>query len=129
MKGQYLAVESVLTFGLGIVLAIGVIGAFDVYSSNIYETSEEVQATMIQNQVLEAFNVLNAVEGNAEYEVDLPDSAGNSEYFVEAGDTVSVVVDGESYDKQLAIDSPVSGSGSGSIRIVKSDGNYNIDNR
>ncbi len=129
MKGQYLAVESVLTFGLGIALAIGVIGAFDIYSSNIYETSEEVQATMIQNQVLEVFNILNAVEGNAEYEVDLPDSAGNSDYFVEAGDTVSVVVDGDSYDKQLPVDSPVSGSGSGSIRIVKSDGSYNLDDR
>jgi hypothetical protein len=100
MKGQYLAVESVLTFGLGIILAIGVIGAVDIYSEGIYQASEEAQASVIQNRVLEEFNTLRAVEGYARTELELPESAGNSEYYVEVGQDVTVVADGKEYEKR-----------------------------
>ena len=129
MKGQYLAVESVLTFGLGIILAIGVIGAVDIYSQGIYQASEEAQASIIQNKVLEEFNTLRAVEGYARTDLELPESAGNSDYFVEVGESVTVVADGQEYEKSLPVEGPVSGSGSGSIRIVKSQGSYRLNDR
>ncbi len=129
MKGQYLAVESVLTFGLGLVLAIGVISAFETYSSGIYDVSEDVQASMIQNEVLEAFNVLQAVEGSAEVELDLPESAGSRDYRIEASEELAVVTDSNRYERVLAMDEPVRGSGSGEIRIVKSGDSYEISDR
>ena len=129
MKGQYLAVESVLTFGLGIVLAIGVIGAFDIYSESIYQASEEAQASIIQNKVLEEFNTLRAVEGYAQVQMELPESAGNSDYYVEVGQDVTVVAENKEYEKSLPVEGPVSGSGSGSIRIVKSQGSYELSDR
>ena len=129
MKGQYLAVESGLTFGIGIILAIGVIGAVDIYSQGIYQASEEAQASIIQNKVLEEFNTLRAVEGYARTELELPESAGNSEYYVEVGQDVTVVADGKEYEKGLPVEGPVTGSGTGSIRIVKSQGNYELSDR
>ena len=129
MKGQYLAVESVLTFGLGLVLAIGVIAAFETYSSGIYDASEDVQASMIQNEVLEAFNVLQAVEGSAEVELDLPESAGSRDYRIEASDELAVVTDSNMYERVLAMDGSVSGTGSGEIRITKSGDSYEISDR
>lgn len=129
MKGQYLAVESVFTFGLGLLLAIGIIGAFETYSSGFYEASEEVQANMIQNKVLESFNKLRLVDGSASINVDLPDSIGNRDYRVEASDTVAVISGSTTYEKELAIDGSVSGSGSGEIRIIKSGNSYEISDR
>ena len=129
MKGQYLAVESVLTFGLGLLLAIGVIGAFETYSSGIYDVSEEVQASMIQNRVLQTFNVLKAVEGSAEVEMNLPDTAGSRDYSIEASDELTVVTDSESYERELPIVGAVSGSGSGEIRITKSSNSYELSDR
>ena len=129
MKGQYLAVESVLTFGLGLVLAIGVIAAFETYSSGIYDASEDVQASMIQNEVLEAFNVLQAVEGSAEVELDLPESAGSRDYRIEASDELAVVTDSNRSERVLAVDGPVSGTGSGEIRVVKSGDSYEVSDR
>ncbi|MFO7794387.1 MAG: hypothetical protein R6V35_05445 [Candidatus Nanohaloarchaea archaeon] len=121
--------ESVLTFGLGLVLAIGVISAFETYSSGIYDASEEVQASIIQNRVLETFNVLQALEGSAEVELDLPESAGNRDYRVEASDNVAVITDSNEYERELSIDGSVTGSGSGEIRIVKSGNSYEISDR
>lgn len=129
MKGQYLAVESVFTFGLGLLLAIGVIAGFETYSSGIYDASEEVQATMIQNRVLETFNVLQTVEGSAEVEMDLPETAGNRDYRIEASDDIVVITDTAEYERNLAVDGSVSGSGSGEIRIVKSGNNYELSDR
>ena len=129
MKGQYLAVESVLTFGLGLLLAIGVIGAFETYSSGIYDVSEEVQASMIQNRVLQTFNVLKAVEGSAEVEMNLPDTAGSRDYSIEASDELTVVTDSESYERELPINGAVSGSGSAEIRITKSGNSYELSDR
>lgn len=129
MKGQYLAVESVLTLGLGLVLAIGVISAFETYSSGIYDASEEVQASMIQNRVLETFNVLKAVKGSAEVELDLPESAGSRDYRIEASDNIVVITDSGEYERSLPVDGSVSGSGSGEIRIVKSGNSYELSDR
>ncbi len=129
MKGQYLAVESVFTFGLGLLLAIGVIAGFETYSSGIYDASEEVQATMIQNRVLETFNVLQTVEGSAEIKMDLPETAGSRDYRIEASDDIVVITDTAEYERNLAVDGSVSGSGSGEIRIVKSGNNYELSDR
>lgn len=129
MKGQYLAVESVFTFGLGLILAIGVIGAFETYSSGVYEVSEEVQASMIQNRILESFNVLQAVEGSGEVNLNLPDTVGSQDYRINANDDLVIEAGSVEYESKVPVSGTVAGSGSGEIRITKSGNSYEISDR
>lgn len=129
MKGQYLAVESVLTFGLGLMAAIGIISVFDTYSAGIYDTSETVEAKIVQEQVLDKMNTLRPVKGEAYVDIDLPDRVANRDYQVAGNGSLVVSVEGEDYSMIIPVNDSLQGSGSGDIRLYKTSNGFEITDR
>ena len=95
MKGQYLAVETVFTFGLGLIVAIGVITLFHQYRVGVMDGSQEEQAEMVSSQVLMALNSLKSVDepgssGSGSYSIDLPDNVAGKSYSIRMSDELVV---------------------------------------
>jgi hypothetical protein len=102
LKGQYLAVETVFTFGLGLMLAIGVITLFDQYKSEVLSSAEPEQAEMVQTELLLAMDSLKEADesgevGSGRYKVDLPDTLAGKSYFIRFDDGLLVEAGDESY--------------------------------
>ena len=129
MKGQYLAVESVLTFGLGLMAAVGIISVFDTYSAGIYDTSETVEAKIVQERVLDKMNALRPVKGEAYVDIDLPDRIANRNYQVAGNGSLVVSVEGDSHEALIPLNDTLQGSGSGDIRLYKTSNGFEITNR
>lgn len=126
MKGQYLALESVLTFGLGLMAAVGIIATFDSYSSGIYDTSEKVEANIVAEKVLNNVNSLRPVEGDAYREVNLPEDISNRDYTVLFGENLTVNVEGERYVSRIPMEENFEGSGSGQVRIYRTNNGFEL---
>lgn len=126
MKGQYLALESVLTFGLGLMAAVGIIGAFDSYSRGVYDTSEKVEADIIAERVLNNVNSLRPVEGEAYREVNLPEDISNRDYTVLFGQNLTIDVEGEEYVSRIPMEENFEGSGSGQVRIYRTNNGFEL---
>jgi hypothetical protein len=102
LKGQYLAVETVFTFGLGLMVAIGVIALFHQYRMGVMDNAEADQAEMVSSQVLLALNALEEVDeggdmGGGRYEVDLPDTIAGKSYSIRLDDNLTVTVGSQDY--------------------------------
>lgn len=123
MKGQFLPVEFILTFGLGLIAATGLIIAFDSFSTGVYESSEAAQANAVISEVLTNVNSLRPVEGDAVKRFSLPDRLGNRDYTVAFDDGIVVSVGGSVYREPLSGGS-FSGSGSGDVILRKSNDEY-----
>ncbi|MFB6099773.1 MAG: hypothetical protein ABEK16_00735 [Candidatus Nanohalobium sp.] len=106
MKGQYLAVETVFTFGLGLMLAVGVITLFNQYKAGLLSEVEPEQAEMVQSEVLVALNALREVDesgkvGEGRYSVDLPQTLAGSSYNLRLGSELVVGVNGRTYSMDV----------------------------
>jgi len=65
-KGQYMAIEAVLSLGLSLIVAIAAIAVFNSYRDNVMDTIEERHVTIIQSEVLTAvYNLQEAGEGSS----------------------------------------------------------------
>lgn len=65
-KGQYMAIEAVLSLGLSLIVAIAAIAVFSGYRGNVMDTIEERHVTIIQSEVLTAvYNLKEADEGSS----------------------------------------------------------------
>lgn len=133
MKGQYLAVETVFTFGLGLMVAIGVIVLFDDYRSGVMSSAEPEQVVMIRSEVLLAMDALREVDeegsGSGSYQVDLPDNVAGSRYSLNLGNSLRVNVGSEVYELDLTgyddynLDG---GAPGGDITIFKRGNNFTL---
>ena len=81
MKGQFIAVEAVLSLGIGLMVALGLLTAFTTFQSSIMGDVTSSQVNAIQSEVSTALYSLSQVEnGSAEIAVGLPDTLGDSPY-------------------------------------------------
>lgn len=128
MKGQYLAVESVLTIAMGLSVAIGTIAIFGSYQDGIAEKTEEKQVQTVQYRVHDAmYQLKNVDSGRAE--VDLPTEVGGMSYTVAIGDKITVATAEQEYGKTLANfeDSDLQGSSDGGeVILYKRENQYTL---
>lgn len=105
MKGQYLAVETVLSLGLGLIIAIGSIAAFNSYKNGMLNTAEPAQVGMVESEVSSAIYTLGELdtESNGRITLDLPKRVAGSSYqmALNNGELV-IVVGGEEYKSDFA---------------------------
>lgn len=81
MKGQYIALESVLALAIGLMVAIGMITAFSAYKDGILRGVEENQVDMVQSKVGQAVISLGRMdEGQGSVDVELPDRISDRPY-------------------------------------------------
>lgn len=91
MKGQYLAIESMLTFGMGLALAIGTISVFESYRSQMVDTTTDKEINIVQSELRNTIFHLKSAD-SGEVTLDLPTNIGGSEYSVSLNKGVRVNV-------------------------------------
>lgn len=127
MKGQFIAVEAVLSLGIGLVVALGLLTAFTAFQSSIMEDVEVSQVDAIQSGVGTTLLSLGDMRnGSAEVTLDLPDSIGDKSYQMDLDDgSFFVLVGNEEYVKEFEnLNSSYSFSGSadgGEVSILKEE--------
>lgn len=107
MKGQYLAVETVFTFGLGLMVAIGVIGLFHQYRTGTLSQVSPYQAEEVSSKVAIAMNTLKETDederGSGSYSVNLPEKLAGEKYNVRVDGSRVIVRSGiEVYKQEMA---------------------------
>lgn len=132
-KGQHLALESVATFGLTLIAAVGVVQMFGEVNNGVVSTTEETQAQVVSDRVRAAVLQMesNSDEERGYHQLELPEKIGGKDYTVaiEQGE-IQVFTDKNDYRQNFNIGPPgaiQSGSAEGgSIRIFKSSEGYTL---
>lgn len=96
MKGQYLAIESVLTVGMGLTLAIGIITIFDNYQQDITETTMEKDAETVEYRLKSSLYSMRNVDSGSE-EIELPEKIGGREYTTVLDEDVRIITPEKEY--------------------------------
>ena len=127
MKGQYLAIETVLTFGMGLALAIGTITVFNNYRSYVIDSTTEKEVSLIQSEVRNTIFHLKSTD-NGNMEVDLPSDIGGSDYSLSLYNGIRVSVNQNTYEKNLTglnmrFDFEGTTNG-GTVKIYKQEDNF-----
>lgn len=129
-KGQYLAIESVMTFGLGLVVAIGAITAFGNYRNGVMNQATERQTDIVESRVLQAIQTLDDTDAG-QITVDLPEDIGSQDYtLVLDSKTLKILLnDGREFDTRLEQfpDHEFQGSTSGdSVKVFKRGNQFTL---
>lgn len=99
-KGQYLAIEAVMTLGIGLSIAIGTISLFTDYRDNVLETGESKQVNAIQSEIISG--VQNLEEADQGYTtIELPEKVGGSDYRIAFQNGLKVATGDETYTTEL----------------------------
>lgn len=101
MKGQYLAVETMLTFTMGIAIALGAISIFSGYRGDILQTTTEKEVQMVHSELRNAMFQLKSTD-SGQIEVQLPSDIGGSDYSIAIHDGIRVNVNHAAYSQNLA---------------------------
>jgi len=101
LKGQYLAIETMLTFAMGITLAIGSISVFNSYRSQAIDTTTNKEVQLIQSEVRDAvFHLKSSDSGHIE--VNLPSDVGGSDYSLSLHKGSRVSVNRRTYETNFS---------------------------
>lgn len=123
MKGQYLAVEMVITIGMGLAIAAASISVFSDYRDRMMDTATEHQVTHINSEVTQHITTLRQVD-SGEKNIELPEELGGTQYQVGLNNGLTVIRGAERYQNNMnGISTQYSLSGSvdgGPINIFKS---------
>jgi len=127
VKGQYLAIETVLTFGMGLALAIATITVFNNYRSYVIDTTTDKEVNLIQSEVRNTiFHLKSTDSGNME--VDLPSDIGGSDYSLSLYNGVRVSVNQNTYEKNFnGLNNRYDFEGTtdgGTVKIYKHEDNF-----
>lgn len=127
MKGQYLAIETMLTFGMGLALAIGTISVFDSYRTQTIDTTTDKEVTIIQSELRNSIFHLKSAD-SGEMTVDLPDDIGGSDYSVSLNRGVRIDVNYNTHETrfpELAEKYSFEGTAEGgTVKIYKQQDNF-----
>lgn len=129
MKGQYLAIETVLTFGMGIAIALGTITAFTSYKDNMVDATVNEQVTTVESEIRDTvFQLENTDSGHLP--VELPERLGESSYTVALDDGVKIFVQDRSYSSDFKrfdnYEFQGSIEGGGEAKIYKRNNQYSL---
>ncbi len=131
MKGQYLAVEAVLTFGMGLIIAVGTITMFNSYQQGLLDTASDQHKAAVASEVNEKLMHLKDAD-SAESTLNLPEEIGGSEYTLALDDEIIIFLDGGRYSYDIRGFEDYSMEGSvegGQVNVFKSDNEFIIGAR
>jgi len=103
VKGQYLAIESVLTIGIGLVIATGTITIFTDYRDNVLDSGKDKQAEIIRSKIINSLNTIKKVD-QGEKSVQLRERLGDSEYQIKMEDNLTIITNKDEYQFKLSDD-------------------------
>ncbi|PSH01554.1 MAG: hypothetical protein BRC27_01795 [Nanohaloarchaea archaeon SW_10_44_10] len=79
MKGQYLAVESVLVVAMGLTLAIGTISIFGNYQDQVKDSTEQKDVETVQYKIKSAVYTMKGTD-EGKVEMNIPEDVGGVDY-------------------------------------------------
>ena len=86
MKGQYLSVEWVLFFAIGVAMVVLVYTTFSMISNTVRETSASIQlqqtGELIRGYIINTFEASNSSDSYIEYNLSLPSRLSNCIYAI-----------------------------------------------
>jgi hypothetical protein len=126
MKGQYVAVETVLTIGMGLSLAVGIIAVFGSYQDQVSLSTEEKEIETVEYRMQKAVKALENTDSGS-IQVELPDTIAGASYTVALSEDLRVITPEKDYVKKIpALEgSAVSGSSEGGPSVLyKSNEEY-----
>lgn len=100
MKGQYLAVELVITIGMGLAIAAASISVFADYRDRMMDTATNHQVSQINSEVTEEITMLRQVN-SGEKNLDLPDNLGSKQYQVALSEGLTIISGTERHHNSL----------------------------
>ncbi len=125
MKGQYLAVETVLTFAMGISLALGTTTMFNDYSEDVASSSMEKESQVVRSEIQNSiFHLKSSDRGSIE--VNLPEEIGGRDYRLAIDREILVLTRSERFSSKLDELNKYNYSGTvngGSVNIYKTGNN------
>lgn len=99
-KGQYLALETILSLGIGLSLAVGSISLFNSYRGDVLDTGKAKQASLAESQLASAVYTLRETD-SGHVTVDLPGSIGGQNYQVSFNHNISLITPEDRYKTEL----------------------------
>jgi len=125
LKGQYLAVETVLTFAMGISLALGTTTMFNDYSEDVASSSMEKESQVVRSEIQNSiFHLKSSDRGSIE--VNLPEEIGGRDYRLAIDREILVLTRSERFSSKLDELNKYNYSGTvngGSVNIYKTGNN------
>ncbi|MFB6193247.1 MAG: hypothetical protein ABEK00_03260 [Candidatus Nanohaloarchaea archaeon] len=127
MKGQFIAVEAVLSLGIGLIVAIGLLTAFTAFQSGVMNDVEESQINTVQSEIGTALISLSQPSvSSARKSLVLPDTIGDRSYQLDLDNgSLYVLVGGERYVTRFeSLNATYSFQGSasgGEVSVLKED--------
>lgn len=125
-KGQHLALESVATFGLTLVAAVGIVQMFGNVNNDVVSSTQETQAEVVADRIRSAVLQMSYSSDDERgfQEVELPDQIGGEDYRVALRqDQVLVFTEDSNFQQTFKVKTPstnLEGSAeAGNVRIFK----------
>lgn len=126
-KGQYLALESILSVSLGIAIAVGSITMFSNYREEVLATGESKQVDIVESELVSAIHTLQETD-NGYITLDLPENVGGRSYEVSFNDGMKITTRQNTYSSSfhgLKHRYSFSGSAEGStVKVFKNGSQY-----
>jgi|APHM01.1.fsa_nt_gi hypothetical protein len=121
-KGQYLAVETVLSLGLSVIVATASITLYSGYRSSVVDAIGERDFTAIRSEILTGVHNLQETSSGSYITLNLPQQ-DQGDYTVSfTDDSLRITVGGETETTELRFNDSVEFSGSvesGDARLTK----------
>lgn len=129
-KGQYMAIEAVLSIGLSLIVAVASIGVFGSYRDSVFDAIGERNVEIASSRIISAMYSLGSMDDRSSVSIDVPQT-GSRNYDVAATNDELVISSGSSsysYSLQgVSWASDIQGSASGSeVSIVRIDGGLEV---
>lgn len=116
-----------LTFGMGLALAIGVISVFESYRGQVIDTTTDKEINMVQSELRNTIFHLKSAD-SGEMEVNLPEDIGGSDYSVSLNKGVRVSLNYDTYETRFPeLTEKYSFEGTadgGTVKIYKQEDNF-----
>ena len=102
-KGQYLAIETVLSLGISIIVATSTIVLFDDYRGAVISDINERHSMEIESEIITSLNNLKYLDSGSSISLDLPDVPTSDPYRVAFEDQRLVIESNRnSYTQEIA---------------------------
>ena len=137
MKGQYLAVETVFIFGLGIMLATGIITVFQTIRGETLETAENEQNEIVFSSIERTLYSLKESDSqdsysNATYQLTIPERLGGNDYTATIDEkNITLRANSETFEHRINVIPNYTVTGSftgGDITIFKTEQQITVGN-
>ncbi len=126
-KGQYMAVEAVLSLGLSLIVALAAVTVFGSYRDSVLDDIQDRNVQIASSEIISSLHNLGSMGSGSSISVDLPKTGNGREYQVSMdSDQLEIRSGGSEYTypiESVNWPSEYRGSAQGkSFRIVRING-------